>query len=299
MAVAALDRTILARDAAVVARRQHAVMRGQGAVTAGQVLGVGQGEIAEGGRKTVGAMLARHAAEQTQGIVEAARERWVTLAAQYDLGMLEAGAREGEVIETMGQVLTGDGDTEFVGVGEVGQAHAAGLLGLREDHILTWAMLGFPGGDAPLQGPPRRGVDLAGMQAGQFDEQGDRSQSWRGLQQRQDLLVPQAGERVRSGAIGPALRFDRRRARIMLKAAGGGDRYPGLRRGGCLGVVNTKSHVEPHLLVGDVIAWQTPLRRSERHQPNSPQVKQNASVGGPARVGLRPPDAGPPTAHPN
>ena len=274
-------------DAAIVAARCHAVMRAERVVAPGQVGAGVVVEVAEGGREAVGAVFARHAAEKTQGIVEAARQRRVTLAAKHDLGMLEAGTGEGEVIEAMDKPHTGDGDTAFVGIGEVGQTHAARLLDLRKNHILTWVMQGFPGGDAPLQGPPRRGVDLAGMQAGQFDEQRDRAQSRGGSQQRHDLFVPQAGERVRPGPVGPALRFDARRTWIVFEAACSGDRDSGLGRGGRLGMVDTESYVEPHLLVIDMIAWQRPLRPSERHQPNSPQVKQNASVGGLALVNCR------------
>ena len=105
---------------------------------------------------------------------------------------------------------SGDGDAEFVRAGEVGQAHAAGLLDLREDHVLTWAMQDFPGGDAPFQGSPRRSVDPAGMQPGQFAEQRDRAQSRGRFEQGHDLFVPQTGERVRPGAVGPAFWFDAR-----------------------------------------------------------------------------------------
>ena len=112
-AVAALDRAVLARDAAIVTGRHHAAMRRQRAVTARQVRGVRQGEIAESGRETVGAMLARDTAEKMQGVVETARQRRVTLAAQHDLGMLEAGTGEGEVIEAVLERRSGDGGAPF------------------------------------------------------------------------------------------------------------------------------------------------------------------------------------------
>ena len=75
--------------------------------------------------------------------------------------------------------------------------------------------------------------------------------------------------------------------------------HAGFGGGGHLGVVGAQSHVGPHLLVVDVPAWHRCLRSSEDTRPIRPTGEANASVGEPALVGLRPPDAGSQIAHHN
>src|SRR5258705_13281400 len=59
MAVAALDRAILMGDATIIAGRNHAIMFDQRGVAAGDILSVGDGEVAECRRQTVRTMLQR------------------------------------------------------------------------------------------------------------------------------------------------------------------------------------------------------------------------------------------------
>ena len=92
-------------------------------VAAGQIPGIRLGQVAEGGRETVAAMLARRAAKQTQRILQAMHQGRIALAAEHDLGMLEAGMGEREVIQPMLEQHAGNGDPEPARVGEVGQAH--------------------------------------------------------------------------------------------------------------------------------------------------------------------------------
>ena len=99
MAVRALDRAVLVRDAAIVAGRRHAVMGAQRLVAPGQVLLGVAIEIAEGRRQAVAAVLLRHAAERPQRVLQALGQRHEALAAEHDMGMLEARERQPEVVE--------------------------------------------------------------------------------------------------------------------------------------------------------------------------------------------------------
>ena len=82
-------------------------------------------EIAERRRQAVAAVLFRHAAQRPQRVLQAFRERHEALAAEHDMGMLEARERQPEVIEPMIEPLTRDRDAERAHVGEVRQADAA------------------------------------------------------------------------------------------------------------------------------------------------------------------------------
>ena len=84
-------------------------------------------------------MFEGNAAEDGERVLQAGRQRGEALAAEHDLDVLEAGEGEREVIEPMRQRLAGDDDDEIAGVGEVGQAKAAGRVGLREDDLLLRA----------------------------------------------------------------------------------------------------------------------------------------------------------------
>jgi len=70
--------------------------------------------------------------QQAQGVLQTAGQGRVTLAAQDDLGMFEAGKGQSEMVKPVFQLLAADDDAETVRVGEVGQTHAARLLGLRK-----------------------------------------------------------------------------------------------------------------------------------------------------------------------
>ena len=54
--------------------------------------------------------------------------------------VLEPGIGEPEVIETMIEPFSGDGDAEIGHVGEIRQPHPARLMDLEEDHLLLRAM---------------------------------------------------------------------------------------------------------------------------------------------------------------
>src|SRR5712671_2002374 len=136
-----------------LAARRHAVMGAQFLVAPRQVvLGVAI-EVTERRRQAVAAVLFRHPAQRPQRVLQAFRERHEALAAEHDMGMLEARERQSEVIEPMTEPLTRDRDAERARVGEVGQAHAARRVLLAEDHISVGAVERPPSGNAALQSP--------------------------------------------------------------------------------------------------------------------------------------------------
>jgi hypothetical protein len=213
--------------------------------------------------------------------------------------MFEAGKGQSEMVKPVFQLLAADDDAEAVRVGEVGQTHAARLLGLREDDVAIGAMQGFPIGDPPFQGAPKRRPNAIGMTPFHLIEQSDGAKAGGCHQQRQDLLVPHAIERIGPGSPGSPLLLCARWPGIEIDAPRGRDGQAGFGGGGHLGVVGAQSHVGPHLLVVDVPAWHRRLRSSEDTRPIRPTGEANASVGEPALVGLRPPAAGSPTAQDN
>src|SRR5437764_736977 len=102
----ALDRAVLVGDTAIVARRRHAVMGAQLLIAPGEVLLGLTIEVAERCRQTVAAVLLRHPAQRPQRVLQAFRQRHEALAAEHDMGMLEARERQPEVIEPMTEPLT-------------------------------------------------------------------------------------------------------------------------------------------------------------------------------------------------
>src|SRR6266851_2185265 len=60
----------------------------------------------------------------------------------------------------MSQHDTCDGNAEYAGVGEVGQAKPAGFVLLTKDHILLGAGQGSPAAHSPFQRAPNAGANL-------------------------------------------------------------------------------------------------------------------------------------------
>ena len=203
MAVRAFYRAVLVRDASVVARWLHAVMVHQRRVACSEILlriGV---QVAERRRQTVAAALLRHAAERPQRILQALGQRDKTLATQNDVGVLEAGEREPEMVESVIEGHARDGDAERARVGEVGQPQPAGFVLLAEDHILLGAFERAPRSDAPLQRAADVGVELR-MPPAQLGQHADCANAGRGLQDRHDLAVPVRREGIRPAPGYPA-----------------------------------------------------------------------------------------------
>jgi hypothetical protein len=94
MPVRALNGAILVCDAQVIPGRYHVVMAHQSLIAQRQILL----QVAECRREAVAAMLARRPAERPQRILQTRRQRDEALAAEHDMGMLEAREREPKVV---------------------------------------------------------------------------------------------------------------------------------------------------------------------------------------------------------
>ena len=273
----ALDRAVLVRDAAIVARRRHAVMGAQLLVAPGEVLLGITIEIAERRRQAVAAVLLRYAAQRPQRVLQAFRERHKALAAEHDMGMLEARERQPEVIEPMIEPVARDRDAKRAHVGEVGQAHPARRMLLAEDHIPVGTVERPPARHAALQGPAHSRGDL-GMSTANLLEDGHRADAGCGLQHRHDLAVPYPGERVGTTASARPLLL-RRQPRIGFDPIGGGGAEPGLRSGDGRDVGLTGLHVQPRLAVGDVSARQVLIllvRKNQMLRPTAPTARRTS-----------------------
>src|SRR5712691_9326335 len=159
----------------------------------------------------------------------------------------------------MSQHDTGDGDAEYARVGEVGQAKPAGLVLLTKDHILLGAGQGSPAAHSPFQRTPNAGADLR-MAPPDLVEHRNGPNAGSRLQDRHDLAVPNLGQWVWPP---PATRrfLMRGQPRIILDAVAGcpAEARLGGSNGGIFAM--SVSHIQPHLVVGDVKAGQLLIPR--------------------------------------
>ena len=168
--------------------------------------------------------------------------------------MLETRECQSEVIEPMRQRDAGNRDAERARVGEVGQAKTAGLMLLSEDNVLLWASQRPPTTHTPFQRAPDAGADLGVAPPYLFENRNGADAGGR-LQDRDDLAIPNTGKRV-----GPAPATRRLllgwQARIILDPVAGRRAEAGFGGGNGSVVGLSVTHVQPHLVVGDVEAGQ-------------------------------------------
>jgi hypothetical protein len=112
VAVWALNRSVLVCQAGIVAGECHALGSAHGLAAAGEIFLCGRVEGAEGDREAVGSVLAGHAAERPEGILQPFGDRHEALAAEHDVGVLEAGVVRSEAVEPLVGAQAGDGDAE-------------------------------------------------------------------------------------------------------------------------------------------------------------------------------------------
>lgn len=252
MAVGGLDHPILMGQPAVVAAGCHTVMAAQAGIPGGPVLLDLRGEIVEGGREAVAAVLARRAAEGPERVLHPGGQGYEALAAEHDIGVLEAAEGEAEVVEAVRQRRSRHRHADVRHVGEVGEAEPARLVGLAEDHLPLRPVQRPPLANAPLERPPHPGAQL-GMPAHQLLEDGDRPQARARLQHGNDLGVEDDGQ-----GIGPPSLARRAllggQARVLRNAVAGGGAEPRPGGGNRDRVGRSVLHEEPHLVIGHMAA---------------------------------------------
>ena len=160
-------------------------------------------------------MLAGSPAQRPQGVLDAFCQGDETLAAEHDMGMLEAGIGEPEMIEPVVQGLASDRNAGMPHVGEIRQAHPPRHLHLPENDLLLFAMDGPPRADTPLQGPANAASQFR-MAADHLLENGDRSKAGGCLQHRHDFGIENISERIGPSASSRSLL--RGQLRILLDA---------------------------------------------------------------------------------
>ena len=211
-----LDRAVFVGDAGVVAGWAHVVVGAERLVAACLILGGVAAEVAEGGGEAVGAVLQRRAAERPEGVLQFLGEGGEALAAEHHADMLPAGEGKAEVVEPVLQQLASDADAERGGLGEVGRSLPPRRMVLAEDHLARRTGQGLPVADPSLQ----RAADAdrqVGMPAAEFIEQCHRPQPRGGLQHRQDLAVPDRGERVGPAPVARCRPFGGRRGLASIR----------------------------------------------------------------------------------
>ena len=156
------------------------------------------------------------------------------------MGMFEAGKGQAEVIKSAIEDLASDGDAEIGHLGEVRQSHPARRMLLAKDHLPIRAVHRSPSPDAALEGPSRASAQVW-MAAAEFLEDGNRSQSGRGLQHRHDFIVPDIGEGIGSASFSTRLLFPGK-SEIRFEPVGGCRAESGLRAGNRRRMFATQVH---------------------------------------------------------
>lgn len=132
---------------------------------------------------------------------------------------------------------------------------------LAEDHVLLGSVQRPTRIDAPLQ----RAADVAiepGMAPAQLVKHtDDDADAGRAFEDRHDLGVPVGLQRIGSPTAAWRLLL-RRQSGVFLNPAGSRNGEPRLGRGGLGGKCWSVTHVQPHLVVGDVEAGQVLIPRS-------------------------------------
>ncbi len=184
--------------------------------------------------------------------------------------MREARERQPEVIQPVHQNGTSHRDIQCAGIGEVGQPHAAGFVFLAEDHVLLRPMLRTPVRNAPLQCAANVRIYLW-VPPPHFGEHANRADAGRRFQDRHDLGLPDRGQRVWPPPFAGRLLL-RRQAWIGIDAEAGGATDAGLGGGNGRVVGFSDTHVQPHLVVGDVEAGQMLIPQLLRRIRTLPQT---------------------------
>jgi hypothetical protein len=198
-------------------------------------LGVGLGfvvavrEIAIGGREAIRPVLAGHAAELPERLLQALGESREALAATNRLDEAPARVGQPEVINEMREGLTGERDAELGSVGEVREGLTSGRVLLTKDQLAFRSLRRPPMGDAPLQGTQHALAEATGMASVELFEQACRPDVGHGLKQGNEVLAPDLREGIGAGTVGPQPLLARQRwisldasPRSLAEAGAGG-----------------------------------------------------------------------------
>ena len=177
-------------------------------------------------------------------------QRGETLAAEHDMCMGKAGIRQSEVVQEVIERLPGDADPQAAAVGEVRQTELTRRMGLAEHELALRSVQRAPLAHTALRGAAHAAPEF-GMLADQFLEYPHAAQVGSLLKHRNDLLVEDPGERVRS-APAALLLLSGRWARIALDPVRRGGAESRLGGGYPRAIVLSKVHV---MVIGYLSAW--------------------------------------------
>jgi len=203
------------------------------------------------------------------------------------MGVLEAGAHETEVVQTVIQCDAQHRDAQIAHLGEVREPHAAGFVHLAEHHLPFLAIQSAPSADAAFEGATNAGVEF-GVAPPQLVEYRHRPDARSCLEQRNDLGLEDIGQRIGPAACARRL-LVRRQPRVMPEAVGRGNADSSLRRRRRQRLGELELHEQPHLMIVDVTSrhgWasqkrETPSYRTHRdHRRSAPTGRLFASGGG-------------------
>lgn len=199
IAVRGLDAAVLVAHAAVVARAGHTVVIEQRRVADGEILFFGQ--VLEGSRQAVAAVLLRHAPGLPQGILQPVGQGLEALAPFDHFHMLPAREGQHEVVQDVRKRPVRNRDAQRPHGGEVRQATMARRMFLREHHFPGRSFERAPLTDVALQGAQHTVGEAVRVIVLQLAQQRDGHQLGCALEQRHDFAVPNLGKRV--GARSP------------------------------------------------------------------------------------------------
>lgn len=193
MAVRGLDVAVLMRLSSVDPLRLDLVVVHQVAVALAKLAILRK--VVDRGAQAVASMPPRNAAELPEGLLKAAADRLERFG-ETDRRELPIRVGEGEVIQHVAERLTVDRHAERVHVREVGRPQPAGVVYLRKDDRAVRAVQTSPIAHPPLERPPLRVGEPAGMRLLQPGEQGERPQPRLGFKSSLHL-GPDVDKRVR------------------------------------------------------------------------------------------------------
>ena len=183
------------------------------------------------------------------------------------------------MVEAVLERLAGDADTEFRDVGEVRQPLLTRWMLLAKDHLLLRAMQRLPSPHPALE----RATDAAGeawVPTLQLAQNGHRTELRGGLQHRQDLAVPDRGQRIGS-TTRARLSLLRWWPWVGIEPGAGARAHAAFGGRDLTTVASAEVHVQSRLLICDVCAGHGVLFREVEKPPHP--ARRHGVAGSPTR----------------